>query len=117
VGGVEFVPIIILSSVINNNRLLTFGLGIIILQGVSRRKSLAGVNIMISVLKVSNVFLFSEAHTPTWTVTMRTVSSHVGWTLTLACQAMPMPDGKSVCISCVPLHRSGMKNLPYKKDD
>jgi hypothetical protein len=26
--------------------LLTFGLGIIILQGVSRRKSLAGVNIM-----------------------------------------------------------------------
>jgi hypothetical protein len=25
---------------------LTFGLGIIILQGVSRRKSLAGVNIM-----------------------------------------------------------------------
>jgi hypothetical protein len=27
-------------------RVLTFGLGIIILQGVSRRKSLAGVNIM-----------------------------------------------------------------------
>jgi hypothetical protein len=27
---------------------LTFGLGIIILQGVSRRKSLAGVNIMLA---------------------------------------------------------------------
>jgi hypothetical protein len=27
---------------------LTFGLGIIILQGVSRRKSLAGVNIMMA---------------------------------------------------------------------
>jgi hypothetical protein len=26
---------------------LTFGLGIIILQGVSRRKSLAGVNVMV----------------------------------------------------------------------
>jgi hypothetical protein len=28
---------------------LTFGLGIIILQGVSRRKSLAGVNIMLKI--------------------------------------------------------------------
>jgi hypothetical protein len=31
-----------------NDCMLTFGLGIIILQGVSRRKSLAGVNIMYS---------------------------------------------------------------------
>jgi hypothetical protein len=34
------------------NKLLTFGLGIIILQGVSRRKSLAGVNIMTFPIKI-----------------------------------------------------------------
>jgi hypothetical protein len=34
---------------------LTFGLGIIILQGVSRRKSLAGVNMMIQKYKIHNL--------------------------------------------------------------
>jgi hypothetical protein len=34
---------------------LTFGLGIIILQGISRRKSLAGVNIMYGILDTAGV--------------------------------------------------------------
>jgi hypothetical protein len=39
----RFIPFLVIKIKGND---LTFGLGIIILQGVSRRKSLAGVNIM-----------------------------------------------------------------------
>jgi hypothetical protein len=38
--------------------LLTFGLGIIILQGVSRRKSLAGLSIMITTLSYKSLCIF-----------------------------------------------------------
>jgi hypothetical protein len=37
---------------------LTFGLGIIILQGVARRKSLAGVNIMLVIFLISEFMFF-----------------------------------------------------------
>jgi hypothetical protein len=40
--GERFTPFLVIKI-----NMLTFGLGIIILQGVSRRKSLAGVNIMV----------------------------------------------------------------------
>jgi hypothetical protein len=39
----RFTPFLVIKMI---KGLLTFGLGIIILQGISRRKSLAGVNIM-----------------------------------------------------------------------
>jgi hypothetical protein len=42
---------------------LTFGLGIIILQGVSRRKSLAGVNLMYFLTGCNEEFITSD-HKP-----------------------------------------------------